>query len=57
MNYLVKKVLPKLVKKHLGIRKKFRTIGKYEKKTPKEAVPIFIHNYFMGFVYAHFFPF
>jgi hypothetical protein len=50
INYLVEKVLPKLLKKHLGIRKKFKSIQEYEMKVPKKACPIFITNYLEEFI-------
>jgi hypothetical protein len=42
------------VKKHLGIRKRYKTIDQYGRKTPKRAVPVYIYNYFMDFVYTMF---
>jgi hypothetical protein len=44
------------VKKHLGIRKRYKTIDQFKQKTPKRAVPVYIHNYFMDFIYT-LFPF
>jgi hypothetical protein len=47
--YLARKVLPKLVNKHLGVRKKFKSIEEHEMKIPKDASPIFITNYLEEF--------
>jgi hypothetical protein len=50
LNYLVRNEFLKLVKKHLGIRKKFKSIYEYEKKPPKKACPVFITNYLEEFM-------
>jgi hypothetical protein len=50
VNYFIKKVLPKLAKKHLGVREKIKIIEEYELKVPMRTCPIFIQNYLEEFI-------